>query len=128
MRRIFVFGLLGPTLGFLMGLISTSALGIPLFEVGVLVVIFAYTYAAGILPAALAGLVDSYLAQRVSRPRRVILTAAAGYFLCVLIRLTLLNRRISIEATLVFALYGMIASALCSVLAVSAVSAEKGTQ
>lgn len=128
MRRIFVFGLLGPTLGFLMGLISASALGIPLFKVGVLVVIFAYTYAAGILPAALAGLVDSYLAQRVNRPRRVILTAAAGYFLCVLIGLTPLNRRISIEATLVFALYGMIASALCSVLTVSAVSVEKGTQ
>jgi len=102
--------------------------GYTLFEVGVLVVIFAYAYAAGILPAALAGLVDSYLAQRVNRPRRVILTAAAGYFLCVLIGLTPLNRRISIEATLVFALYGMIASALCSVLTVSAVSVEKGTQ
>jgi hypothetical protein len=117
MRRVVVFGLLGPTLGFLMGLITASALGIPPFDGGVLLIVFAYAYAAGVIPAVLAGLLDGYLSPRVRRWRRVLLTAGGGYFLSALVGLTLLNRRISIEASLVFALYGMIAAAICSALA-----------
>jgi ABC-type branched-subunit amino acid transport system permease subunit len=81
MRRIFVFGLLGPTLGFLMGLMTAAALGIPLFEAGVMFVMLAYAYAAGVVPAALTGLADSYFARKVRRSPRVILTAATGYVL-----------------------------------------------
>lgn len=128
MRRIFVFGLLGPTLGFLMGLMTAAALGIPLFEAGVMFVMLAYAYAAGVVPAALTGLADSYFARKVRRSPRVILTAAAGYVLSILVGLTLLNRRLSIEAIMLFAVYGAIAGAVCAAVAEPGTGIEKKRQ
>jgi hypothetical protein len=111
-----------------MGLTTAAALGIPLFEACVMFVILAYAYAAGVVPAALTGLVDSYLARKVSRSRRVILTAAAGYFLSILVGLTLLNRRLSIEAIILFAVYGAIAAAVCAAVAEPVTGIEKKKQ
>jgi hypothetical protein len=79
-----------------------------------LFVILAYAYAAGIAPAVLTGAVDRYLATRMNFSQRVAVTAGAGYLLCTLVGLTLLNRRLSIGAVLVFALFGMLAAAVCS--------------
>lgn len=115
--RIVAFGLLGPTLGLLMGLATALALGIPPFEGEVLFVILAYAYAAGVVPAALTGFLDGWLASRAGALKRVFLTALGGYFISALVGLAFLQRRMSIEAILVFALYGMVAAAICSALA-----------
>ena len=115
-RRLLTFGLLGPTLGFLMTLAVIIGVGMDLSNGTVLFVIFAYAFVAGIVPAVLTGVADWYLATRMKFSRRILATAGAGYFLCTLVGLTLFNRRASIGAVLIFALFGMLAAAICSLL------------
>lgn len=113
-RRLLTFGLLGPALGFLMTLAVIIGFGINPSNGAVLFVIFAYAFVAGIVPAVLTGVADWYLATRMKFSQRVLATAGLGYLLCTLVGLTLLNRRLSIGAVLIFALFGMLAAAICS--------------
>jgi hypothetical protein len=124
-RRLLTFGLLGPTLGFLMTLAVIIGFGMDLSNRTVLFVIFAYAFVAGTVPAVLTGVADWYLATRMKFSRRVLVTAGAGYFLCTLVGLTLLNRRLSIGAVLIFALFGMLAAAMCSWLSSEKQSGSK---
>ena len=112
--RLLVFGLLGPTLGFLMIVAVIIGFGMGLSDKTVLFVIFSYAFVAGILPAVLTGLADWHLATRMNFSRRILATATVGFLLCALVGLTLLNRRLSIGAVLIFALFGMIAATVCS--------------
>ena len=114
MKRFLIFGLLGPAFGFLMAITTAMGLGVNPSDGQVLFVIFSYAFAAGIVPAAVTGVVDWYLATRMKFSQRVLATAGAGYFLCTLVGLTLLNRRLSLGAVLIFALFGMLAAAMCS--------------
>lgn len=119
MKRLLIFGLVGPTIGFLLAVLTAAALGVWPSDGTVLAVLFAYAFAAGGLPAVLTGCVDGHLASRTSLSRRIFLTPAAGYFLCVAVGFAFLNHRLSIGAIVIFALYGMIAAAVCSALASS---------
>lgn len=120
MKRALIFLFVGPTVGFLLAIGSAMALGtvtgieINPWEPVVLGVIFAYAYTAGIIPAALTGLVDSSLAARTTFARRILRTAGAGFVTSALIGLTLLAHKLSGGAVLIFAIYGAIAAALCS--------------
>lgn len=108
MKHVLIFGLIGPTIGFLMALGTALALGITPSDWAVLSIVFAHAFAAGIVPAVLTGLVDLYLAPKTDFVRRALLTSGTGYLFCALVGLTLLNRRLSIEAILIFALFGAI--------------------
>jgi len=107
-------------MGFLLVIGSAMALGTAIgidinpWEPVLLGVIFAYAYAAGIIPAALTGLVDWRLATRTTFVRRILRTAGAGFVISALIGLALLNHRLSGGRVLIFAIYGAIAAALCS--------------
>lgn len=124
MKRLLIFGLVGPTIGFLLAVLTAAALGVRPSDGTVLAVLFAYAFAAGIVPAVLTGCVDGHLASRTSLGRRILLTPAAGYFICVVFGFVFLNHRLSMRAIVIFALYGMIAAAVCSTLASRAVGEE----
>ena len=64
--RLLVFGLLGPTVGFLMTVAVIIGFGMDLSDPQVLFVIFAYAFVAGIVPAVLTGVADWYLATRMN--------------------------------------------------------------
>lgn len=120
MKRALIFLFVGPTVGFLLAIGSAMALGTAIgvdvnpWEPVVLGVIFVYSYTAGVIPAALTGLVDWRLATRTTFARRILQTAGAGFVTSALIGLILLNHRLSGGAILIFAIYGAIAAALCS--------------
>jgi hypothetical protein len=120
MKRLLIFGLVGPTIGFLLAVLTAVALGVWPSDGTVLAVLFAHAFAAGVLPAVLTGCVDGHLASRTSLSRRILLTPAAGYILCVAVGFAFLNHKLSIAV----ALYGMIAAAVCSALASRAVGKD----
>lgn len=124
MKRLLIFGLIGPTIGFLLAVLTAATLGFWPSGGTVLVGLFVDAFAAGVVPAVLTGCVDGHLASRTGLSRRILLTSAAGYLLCVAVGLVFLNHMLSIVAIMIFALYGMIAAAACSALASRAVGKD----
>lgn len=124
MKRLLIFGLVGPTIGFLLAVLTVAALGFWPSGGTVLVGLFVDAFAAGVVPAVLTGCVDGHLASRTGLGRRILPTSAAGYFLCVVVGLVFLSHKLPIIAIMIFALYGMIAAAACSALASRAVAKD----
>lgn len=112
LKRALIFLTVGPAVGFLLALGTAAAIGVRPWEPMFLGVMFAYSYKAGIIPAALTGLVDSLLAARTTLARGTIQTAGAGFVISALIGLFLFGR--GAGAVLVYAIYGAIAAAVCS--------------
>ncbi|MBN9586080.1 MAG: hypothetical protein BGN84_02780 [Afipia sp. 62-7] len=124
MKRLLIFGLVGPTIGFLLAVLTAAALGFWPSGGPALADLFADAFAAGVVPAVLTGCVDGHLASRTGLGRRILLTPAAGYFICVVVGLVFLNYKLPIVAIMIFALYGMIAAAACSAIASRAVGKD----
>jgi len=78
MRRFLIFGVLGPILGFLIAIATAIGLGVRPSDAEVVFVMFAYAFAAGIVPAVLAGAVDWHLALA----RRVLATLYVCWQAC----------------------------------------------
>ncbi|HEY8262750.1 MAG TPA: hypothetical protein VIG26_00150 [Methyloceanibacter sp.] len=117
MKRLLICGLVGPTIGFLLAVLTAADLGVRLWDGTVLAVLFIYAFAAGFVATVLTNCVDGHLASRTSLSRRIMLMPAAGCFLSVVIRFAFLDHKLSIDTVMIFALYGMIVVAFCSALA-----------
>ena len=108
MKRVVLFVIVGP----LIGLLPIVALaGLPAFNG--LPMLLGAAYLAGAVPALLTGLVD-WRAARLSRGKRALVSAAAGFVLSAAIPWVLNHEFVYF---LLVGLFGAIAAAVCSLLA-----------
>jgi hypothetical protein len=114
MRRILIFILGAPVLGFLGFMVASfSVAGHPNWSFLLIIVMF--TFFIGTVPALLTGTVDWYLAPKLTLLPRILATGLAGYLITVLAGLLMFDRKMTPFAdVLEFGFIGVVPAVICS--------------
>jgi hypothetical protein len=122
-KRILIFLLLGPALGYGIYLLWQVAVGRPIGGAEGVLLGLPFAYIFGVLPTLLIGFIDRFLSDRVSLWPKVMITALVGYVASVAMMSVWTAIPMPLAQLLTFGSVGAVQGAVCSWLSAEATEA-----
>lgn len=114
MKRILIFLLLGPALGYAVYLLWQVAIGRPIGGVEGVLLGLPFAYIFGVLPTLVIGFIDRFLSDRMSLWPKVMITAMVGYVASVAMMSVWTAIPMPLAHLLTFGSVGAVQGAVCS--------------